>query len=81
MVNFKTVVLFLKITLLVQRSPLALIDYYNVLSSIFFMRGKQNISCLHKIICSLVSFLLLIMKVVAACKVPSQCNVISPSFL
>ena len=48
----------------------------------FFMKGKQNISNLHKIICSLVSlFLLYIMKVVAACKVISVFNHISPSFL
>ena len=48
----------------------------------FFMKGKQNISSLHKIICSLVSlFLWYIMKVVAACKVSSVFNHISPSFL
>ena len=36
----------------------------------FLMKGKQNISSLRKIICSLVSlFLLCIMKVVIACKV------------
>ena len=46
------------------------------------MKGKQNVSSLHKIICSLVSlFLLYIMKVVAACKVISVFNHISPSFL
>ena len=44
----------------------------------FFMKGKQNISSLHKIICSLVSlFLWYIMKVVAACKVSSVFNHIS----
>ena len=53
----------------------------------FFMKGKQNISSLHKNICSLVSILLLyIKKVVAACKVClvnifsvkpiSHCNII-----
>ena len=49
----------------------------------FFMKGKQNISSLHKIICSLASlFLLYIMKVVVACKVSSVFNhIISPSFL
>ena len=48
----------------------------------FFMKGKRNISSLHKIICSLVSlFLWYIMKVVAACKVSSVFNHISPSFL
>ena len=48
----------------------------------FFMKGKQSIASLHKIICSLVSlFLLDIMKVVAACKVSSVFNHISPSFL
>ena len=48
----------------------------------FFMKGKRNISSLHKIICSLVSlFLWHIMKVVAACKVPSVFNHISPIFL
>ena len=48
----------------------------------FFMKGKQNISSLHKIICSLVSlFLWYIMKVVAVCKVSSVFNHISPSFL
>ena len=70
-----------KCTLLVQRSPQALIDYYTMLfppptslirqsmqervdmiiikvqsiTNHFFMKGKQNISSLHKIICSLVS--------------------------
>ena len=49
----------------------------------FFYERKQNISSLHKIICSLVSlFLLYIMKVVTACKVSSMFNhIISPSFL
>ena len=49
----------------------------------FFMKGKQNISSLHKIICSLASlFLLYIMKVVVACKVSSVFNhIINPSFL
>ena len=48
----------------------------------FFMKGKQNISSLHKIICSLVSlFLLCIMKDVTACKVSSVFNHISSSFL
>ena len=48
----------------------------------FFMKGKRNISSLHKIICSLVSlFLWYIMNVVAACKVSSVFNHISPSFL
>ena len=97
-----------KCTLLVQRSPQALIDYYTMLfppptslirqsmqervdmiiikvqsiTNHFFMKGKQNISSLHKIICSLVSlFLWYIMKVVAACKVSSVFNHISPSFL
>ena len=93
-----------KCTLLVQRSPQALIDYYTMLfppptslirqsmqervdmiiikvqsiTNHFFMKGKQNISSLHKIICSLVSlFLWYIMKVVAACKVSSVFNHIS----
>ena len=70
-----------KCTLLVQRSPLALIGYHTMLFPLptslikqimqerahmiiikvqsfnnnFFMKGKQNISSLHKIICSLVS--------------------------
>ena len=112
-----------KCTLLVQRSPQALIDYYTMLfpphfihqikhtreterqrdreterqrdreterqTDLFirfiikhiFMKRKQNISSLHKIACSLVSlFLLYIMKVVAACKVSSVFNHISPSF-
>ena len=44
----------------------------------FFMKGKQNISSLHKNICSLVSmFLLYIKKVVAACKVSSVFNHVS----
>ena len=48
----------------------------------FFMKGKQNISNLHKIICSLVSlFLLYIMKVAAAWKVSSVFNLTSLSFL
>ena len=47
----------------------------------FFMKGKQNISSLHKTICSLVSLFLLYMKVVAACKVSSVFNHISLSFL
>ena len=49
----------------------------------FFYERKQNISSLHKIICSLVSlFLLYIMKVVTACKVSSMFNhITSPSFL
>ena len=48
----------------------------------FFMKGKQNISSLHKTICSLVSLFLLYMKVVAACKVSSVFNhIISLSFL
>ena len=73
-----------KCTLLVQRSPQALIDYYTMLfpsptalirqsmlervdtiitkvqsiTNHFFMNGKQNISTLHKIICSLVSLFL-----------------------
>ena len=48
----------------------------------FFMKGKQNISSLHKIIYSLVSlFLLCIMKDVTACKVSSGFNHISSSFL
>ena len=48
----------------------------------FFMKGKQNISSLHKIICSLVSLFLLYMKeVVAACKVSSVFNHISLSLL
>ena len=47
-----------------------------------FMKGKQKISSLHKIICSLLSVLLLyIMKVVAACKGFLVFNPISPSFL
>ena len=98
----------IKCTLLVQRSPQALIDYHTMLfppptslirqsmqervdmiiikvqsiTNHFFMKGKQNISSLHKIICSLVSlFLWYIMKVVAACKVSSVFNHISPSFL
>ena len=97
-----------KCTLLVQKSPQALIDLsHNALPSPLhssdktckrerldmilkvqsitkhvFMKGKQNISSLHKIICSLVSlFLLYIMKVVAACKVSSVFNHISPNFL
>ena len=44
------------------------------------MKGKQNISSLHKNICSLVSMFLLylyIKKVVAACKVSSVFNHIS----
>ena len=82
-----------KCTLLIQRSPQALIDYYTMLflppisltrqsmqqrvdmikvqsiTNHFFMKGKQNISSLYKIICSQVSlFLSYIMKVVAACK-------------
>ena len=69
-----------KCTLLVQRSPRVLIDYYTMefpsptsgrqsmqerldiiivkvksITNHFFMKGKQNISSLHKIICSLVS--------------------------
>ena len=48
----------------------------------FFMKGKQKISSLHKIICSLVSlFLWYIMTVVAACKISSVFIHISPSFL
>ena len=48
----------------------------------FFTKVKQNISSLHKIISSVLSlFLLYIMKVVAACKVSSVFNHISPSFL
>ena len=49
----------------------------------FFMKGKQDISSLHEIVCSLVSssFLLCITKVVAACKVSSVFNHISLSFL
>ena len=49
----------------------------------FFVKGKQNISSLHEIVCSLVSslFLLCITKVVAACKVSSVFNHISLSFL
>ena len=73
-----------KCTLLVQRSPQALIDYYTMhfpsptsliiesmqervdmfivkvqgITNHFFMKGKQNISILHKIICSLVSLFL-----------------------
>ena len=99
-----------KCTLLVQRSPQALIDYNTMLSlttsfikqsmqerdretqrdrergdSItkhFFMKGKQNISSLQKIICSLVSIVLLyIMKVVDACRVSSVFNDVNPSFL
>ena len=47
-----------------------------------FMKGKQKISSSHKIICSLLSVLLLyIMKVVAACKGSLVFNPISPSFL
>ena len=46
-----------------------------------FMKGKQNISSLHKIICSLVSLLLYIIKVLAVFKVSSVFNHISPSFL
>ena len=82
-----------KCTLLIQRSPQALIDYYTMLflppisltrqsmqqrvdmikvqsiTNDFFMKGKQNIFSLYKIICSQVSlFLPYIMKVVAACK-------------
>ena len=46
----------------------------------FFTKVKQNISSLHKIISSVLSlFLLYIMKVVAACKVSSEFNHISPS--
>ena len=48
----------------------------------FLMRGKQNISILHKITCSLVSlFLLYHMKVVGAYKFSSVSNHISLSFL
>ena len=46
----------------------------------FFMKGNQSISCLHNIICSLVSFLY-ILKVVVACKVSSVYSHISPSLL
>ena len=47
-----------------------------------YYQVKQNISSLHKIISSVLSlFLLYIMKVVAACKVSSVFNHISPSFL
>ena len=75
-----------KCTLLVQRSPQALIDYYTMLfppptslirqsmqervdmiiikvqsiTNHFFMKGKQNISSLHKTICSLVSLFFMI---------------------
>ena len=46
------------------------------------MKGKQKISSLHKIICSLLSVLLLyIMKVVAAGKGSLVFNPINPSFL
>ena len=48
----------------------------------FFMKVKQNISSLHKIICSLVALLLwYVMKVLAACKISSVFNHISPSLL
>ena len=73
-----------KCTLLVQRSPQALVDYYTMhfppptslikqsmqervdvfmvkvqsITNHFFMKGKQSISSLHKIICSLVSLFL-----------------------
>ena len=102
-----------KWTLLVQRSPQALIDHHIMLftpyfiyqtkhsrerererdsrydyestkyyQAFFFTKVKQNISSLHKIISSVLSlFLLYIMKVVAACKVSSVFNHISPSFL
>ena len=71
-----------KCTLLIQRSPQAVTDYYTMhfsppppisliiqsmqdrvdmftvnvqsITNHFFMKGKQNISSLHKIICSLV---------------------------
>ena len=47
----------------------------------FFYERETNVSSLHKIICSLVSlFSWYIMKVVAACKVSSVFNRISPSF-
>ena len=76
----------LNVFLLVQRSPLAFIDYHAMLSlhkrqrererererdreskydyestryyQALFMKGKQNLSSLHKIICSLVSLFL-----------------------
>ena len=95
-----------KCTLLVQKSPQALIDYHTTLfpphfinqtrharervhmimkvqsiTKHFFMKRKRNITSLYKIICSLVSlFLSYIMKVVAACKISSVFNHISPSF-
>ena len=48
----------------------------------FFMKGKQNISSVRKIICSLVSlYLLHFMKVVVACKVSLVFNHITSSFL
>ena len=47
-----------------------------------FMKGKQNISSLHKIISCLVSsFLRYIVKAVAVCKVSIVFNHISSSFL
>ena len=97
-----------KCTLLVQRSPQALINHPTMLfppyfiyqtkharekvdmilkvqsiTKCFFIKGKQNISSLRKIIWSLESlFLLYIKKVAAACKVsPVFFNYISLSFV
>ena len=94
-----------KCTLLVQKSPLAFINYHtmlfpphfilqtkharerhietqrNSITQHYFMKGKQNVFSLQKVICGLVSlFLLHIMKIAAACKGPSVFNHISSSF-
>ena len=96
-----------KCTLLVQRSPKALIHYHTMffpphlihqtkhargkadmtlkvqrITKHFFMKGKQNIPSLHRIICNVVSlFLLYVKTLVAACKVSSVFNHIRLNFL